>query len=55
MLWDEADPNEVLVLTHWPSIADAHAFASDPSLPEAMQRGGVSGPPRIEFYEEAAV
>ncbi|HYA45491.1 MAG TPA: hypothetical protein VED59_07785 [Acidimicrobiales bacterium] len=43
------------MITYWPSLANANAFASDPSLAEAMQRGGVSGPPRIEFYEEASV
>jgi len=55
VLRDEGDPNEVMVITQWPSLANAHAFASDPSLPEAMQKGGVAGPPRIEFYEEAAL
>ena len=55
VLRDETDPNEVLVLTYWPSLGDAHAFAGDPALPEAMQRAGVVGPPRIEIYEEAAV
>jgi heme-degrading monooxygenase HmoA len=53
ILRDEQDPNEVLVLTFWPSLDAAHAFASDPSLPEAMERAGVAGPPRIEIYEEA--
>lgn len=53
ILRDEQDPNEVLVLTHWPSAAAAHQFVSDPSLPEAMQKAGVISEPRIELYEES--
>ena len=55
VLRDEQDPNEVFVLTYWPSLDAAHAFAGDPSLPEAMQRAGVTGAPRIEIYEEAGI
>lgn len=55
VLRDAEDPNEVLILTHWPSITEARAFADDPSLAEAMGRAGVVSAPRIEFYEEAAV
>ncbi len=55
VLRDQADPNEVLVLTYWPSGEHAHRFATDPSLPEAMKKAGVTSEPRIEFYEEAAV
>ena len=53
VLRDAADPNEVLVLTTWPSLREAKAFANDPSLPEAMAKAGVIGAPRIEFYKEA--
>lgn len=52
VLRDEQNPNEVLVLTHWPTAAAAHQFATDPSLPEAMKKAGVVAEPRIEFYEE---
>ena len=55
ILRDASDPNAVLVLTHWPSSAAAQKFATDPSLPEVMQKAGVVGEPRIEFYEEAGV
>ena len=47
------DPNTVLILNEFPSREAADAFANDPSLPATMSRAGVSGPPRIEFYEEA--
>lgn len=43
----------VLIITDWPSMEAAQAFADDPSLPEAMSRAGVAGPPRLEFFEEA--
>ena len=55
VLRDETDANEVLVLTYWPALANAHAFADDPSLPGVMGRAGVVGAPRIEIYEEVAL
>ncbi len=55
VLRDAGDPNEVLVLTYWPSAEQAHQFATDPGLPEVMKKAGVISEPRIEFYEEAAV
>ena len=55
ILRDAGNPNDVLVLTSWPSLKEARAFAEDPSLREAMQRAKVVGAPRIEFYEEATV
>lgn len=54
VLRDAGDPNDVLVLTYWPSLEQAQQFASDPSLPQAMEKAGVIGPPRIEFYEAAS-
>jgi len=52
LLRDASDPNSILVLTFWPTAADAQAFATDPRLPEAMQKAGVVSEPRIEIYEE---
>ena len=54
LLRDAADPNDILVLTFWPTAADAQAFATDPRLPDAMQKAGVTSAPRIEIYEETA-
>ena len=54
LLRDANDPNDVLVLTFWPTAADAQAFAPDPRLPEVMQKAGVTSAPRIEIYEEAS-
>ena len=51
LLVDHNEPGTQLILNEFPNRAAAEAFASDPSLPDAMARAGVSGPPRIEFYE----
>ena len=47
------DANAITVLMEFPSVAAAQAFASDPSLKQAMSRGGVTGPPQISFVEQA--
>ncbi len=47
------DPNEILVIMSWPALSNAQAFLDDPSFRQAMARAGVTGPPRIEIYEEA--
>jgi hypothetical protein len=46
------DPNEITGLHWFSSVDEAHAFADDPDLKDAMARAGVSGPPRIEISEE---
>ncbi|RTL67949.1 MAG: cyclase [Pseudonocardiaceae bacterium] len=46
------DPNTLLVLHEFPSVTQAEAFANDPDLKTAMQKAGVTGPPRIEIYDE---
>jgi hypothetical protein len=46
------DPNELTGLHWFSSVGDAHAFAADPDLKEAMARAGVIGPPRIEISVE---
>ena len=47
------DPNELTVVNHFPTTEQAQAFAADPSLKEAMERGGVTSEPRIMWVEEA--
>jgi hypothetical protein len=47
------DPNDITIVNEFPSRAEAEAFATDPSLKEAMERGGVTGEPRITWAEEA--
>ncbi|MFN8018944.1 MAG: DUF1330 domain-containing protein [Acidimicrobiales bacterium] len=48
------DANAITVVMDFPTLADAQAFASDPSLKEAMGRAGVTGPPQISFVEAAS-
>jgi uncharacterized protein (DUF1330 family) len=45
------DPDNVLVIHHFDSVAAARAFFASPDLLDAMQRGGVKAEPRIEFYD----
>ena len=45
------DRDNVLVLHEFDTLELARAFFADPRLKEAMQRGGVIGEPRIEFFE----
>jgi hypothetical protein len=47
------DANLVLVQHKFGTMAEATAFFSNGDLKAAMQRAGVSGPPRIELYEDA--
>jgi quinol monooxygenase YgiN len=46
---DADDANQVAVIMEWPSQAAAEGFMADPSLRDAMERGGVTGPPTVTF------
>jgi heme-degrading monooxygenase HmoA len=46
------DSNELTIVTHFPSKEQAEAFSRDPSLKEAMERGGVMSEPRITWARE---
>jgi heme-degrading monooxygenase HmoA len=41
------DPGRVVVITEFGDESGARAFTTDPSLPEAMKRGGVDGQPDV--------
>lgn len=43
--------NDVTAITSWESRERAEEFAKDPSLREAMERGGVVSEPRIQWVE----
>jgi hypothetical protein len=43
------DSNTVLVIVKADDMAKAKAFAKDPSLKKAMEKGGVTGPPAFLF------
>ena len=45
------DPNDVVAIHEFPTVDQARQFADDPSLKEAMGRGGVTSAPRIEILE----
>ncbi|MFN8526765.1 MAG: antibiotic biosynthesis monooxygenase [Chloroflexota bacterium] len=49
----KGDPNTVLVLHRFRTLAEAEAFVASPQLREAMQRAGVEGEPRLELFEDA--
>lgn len=48
-----SDPNEITVLTDWPSIDAAKAFAASAQLKEAMKNAGVLSQPDVKFLNEA--
>jgi len=52
---DLDDPNNVTVINEFPTREQSEAFASDPSLREAMERGGVIGEPHITWAEEVEI
>ena len=49
------DPHEVTIILDFPSRERAEAFYMEPSLREAMARGGVESEPRVTFLHEADV
>ena len=50
---DADDPNSVTIFNRFETREGAEAFSRDPSLKEAMERGGVTSEPRIMWVEEA--
>lgn len=50
-----ADPNSLVVVNEFATLAGATAFTQDPSLPEAMRRAGVDGAPQVWIVDEADV
>ena len=48
-----ADPNALVVVNEFATLDGARAFSQDPSLPAAMERGGVDGAPQVWIVDEA--
>ena len=48
---DIHNPNRIVIHNDFPSEEAARAFMTDPSLPAAMERGGVEGEPGIGLSE----
>jgi hypothetical protein len=47
------DPNSLVVINEFSSLDGARGFASDPSLPVAMQRAGVDSEPQVWIVDES--
>ena len=50
-----ADPNTIVIVNDFATLAGAQAFSVDPSLPDAMHRGGVDGAPQVWITEDSSV
>ncbi len=50
---DVSDPNTIVIVNDFATVEGARAFSQDPSLPAAMARGGVVGPPQVWIVDEA--
>ena len=48
-----SDPNEITIITDWPSVDAMKAFATSPALKEAMKRAVAISQPEIMFLVEA--
>ena len=47
------NPNSVVIVNQFATLDGARAFSQDPSLPAAMERGGVVGAPQVWIVDEA--
>ena len=45
------DDHTMMNVMRWPDRASAESFLADPSLAEAFGRAGVTGEPRVTFWE----
>jgi hypothetical protein len=48
-----SDPNDLVVVTEFATLAGAQSFSRDPSLPEVMGRAGVDSAPQVWIVDEA--
>jgi hypothetical protein len=46
------DENTVVIVNDFATLEGARAFSADPSLPEAMHRGGVDGAPQVWITDD---
>jgi hypothetical protein len=49
---EAADPSSIVIVNEFATLAGAQAFAQDPSLPEAMAKGGVLGHPVVFLVDD---
>jgi quinol monooxygenase YgiN len=50
---DASDPNKLITLNTWRTLAEAQKFSSSPELRAAMEKAGVEGIPVVTFLDEA--
>ena len=48
----EANPNEIAVITDWPTAEQARAYAQSPELRQGMQNAGVISQPDVLILED---
>lgn len=48
----EDEPNEIVILFEWDSLANAHEFAASDDLRETMKQAGVVGEPALLFLDK---
>lgn len=46
-----ADPNELVIITHWGNAGQAHSYSQSQELKDAMKKGSVTGPSNIYFVD----
>ena len=49
---DADDPNHIVILFEWDSVANARRFAESDDLRQAMQKAGVTSRPQAYFLNE---
>lgn len=49
---DSSDPNKLVLLFKWDSLANAQKFAQSAELKAAMEKAGVDAPPVVTFLTE---
>jgi quinol monooxygenase YgiN len=53
VLRDSDEPSDLTVLLQFPSRQAAEAFLAEPSMEQALQKGGVESAPRLTWVKEA--
>jgi quinol monooxygenase YgiN len=53
VLKSTSDPNDLTVITDWPSVDAAKAFVTSDTLKEAMKNAGVTSQPEVMYLVEA--
>jgi len=46
-----ANPNELVIITHWGNTDQARSYSQSPEIKEAMKNGGITGTPNIYFVD----